>query len=77
MAKPCSRRSLLKQGGATEDGESGLQVELRVSRQIDTDGCDDPPRFYDLAGALARFNYSDANIEAVLGGNCRRLPGQV
>jgi membrane dipeptidase len=45
--------------------------------KIDTDGFDDPLRFYDLTDALVRRGYSDANIEAILGGNFRRLLGQV
>jgi membrane dipeptidase len=45
--------------------------------KIDTDGFDSPLRFYDLTDALVRRGYSDANIEAILGGNFRRLLGQV
>lgn len=45
--------------------------------KLDTDGFDDPLRFYDLTDALIRRGYSDANIEAILGGNFRRLLAQV
>lgn len=45
--------------------------------KLDTDGFDDPLRFYDLTEVLIRRGYSDANIEAILGGNFRRLLGQV
>ena len=41
--------------------------------KIDTDGFDHPRKVYDLTAALLRRGYSDANIEAVLGGNFRRL----
>ena len=41
--------------------------------KIDVDGFDHPLKMYDLTEELIRRNYSDANIEAVLGGNFRRL----
>jgi membrane dipeptidase len=43
--------------------------------RIDTDGFDHPRKIFDLAEALIRRGYSDANISAVLGGNFRRLLG--
>lgn len=45
--------------------------------KLDTDGFDDPARFYNLTETLVRRGYSDAHIEAILGGNFRRLLGQV
>ncbi|MBQ1542620.1 MAG: membrane dipeptidase [Caulobacteraceae bacterium] len=45
--------------------------------KLDTDGYDHPRRIYDLTEAMIRRGYSDANIQAVLGGNFRRLLGQV
>lgn len=45
--------------------------------KLDTDGFDHPRKFYDLTEAMIRRGYSDANIEAVLGGNFRRLLGAV
>jgi len=45
--------------------------------KVDTDGFDHPRKVYDLTEELIRRNYSDANIAAVLGGNFRRLLGQV
>ncbi len=45
--------------------------------RLDTDGFDHPRKVYDLTEALIRRGYSDANIEAVLGGNFRRLLGRV
>lgn len=45
--------------------------------KLDTDGFDDPLRFYNLTETLLRRGYSDAHIEAILGGNFRRLLAQV
>jgi len=45
--------------------------------KLDTDGFDDPLRFYNLTEALVRRGYSDDNIVAILGGNFRRLLEQV
>jgi membrane dipeptidase len=43
--------------------------------KLDTDGFDHPKKTFDLTEALIRRGYSDSNIEAVLGGNFRRLLG--
>jgi membrane dipeptidase len=43
--------------------------------KIDTDGFNHPRKMFDLTEALLRRGYSDANIQAVLGGNFRRLLG--
>jgi membrane dipeptidase len=43
--------------------------------KIDTDGFDHPRKVYDLTAALIRRGYSDSNIQAILGGNFRRLLG--
>ena len=43
--------------------------------KIDTDGFNHPRKTYDLTDALMRRGYSDSNIQAVLGGNFRRLLG--
>lgn len=45
--------------------------------QLDIEGFNHPRKTYDLAEALIRRGYSDANIQAVLGGNFRRLLGTV
>jgi membrane dipeptidase len=45
--------------------------------KLDTDGFDHPRKIYDLTEALIRRGYSDSNIQAVLGGNFRRLLGTV
>jgi membrane dipeptidase len=44
--------------------------------KIDTDGFNHPKKIYDLTDALIRRGYSDNNIQAVLGGNFRRLLGE-
>jgi membrane dipeptidase len=44
--------------------------------KIDTDGFNHPRKIYDLTDALLRRGYSDNNIQAVLGGNFRRLLGE-
>lgn len=43
--------------------------------KLDTDGFDHPKKTFDLTEALIRRGYGDAAIEAVLGGNFRRLLG--
>ena len=43
--------------------------------KIDTDGFDHPQKVYDLTAALLKRSYNEANIQAVLGGNFRRLLG--
>jgi membrane dipeptidase len=45
--------------------------------KLDTDGFDHPKKTYDLTEALIRRGYGDSDIEAVLGGNFRRLLGSV
>jgi membrane dipeptidase len=45
--------------------------------KIDIDGFDHPKKVFDLTEELIRRNYSNENITAVLGGNFRRLLGQV
>lgn len=55
----------------------GYKSSYAFRDKLDTDGFDHPLKTYDLAEALIRRGYSDANIEAVLGGNFRRLLGEV
>ena len=45
--------------------------------RIDIDGFDHPLKVFDLTEELIRRGYSNNNITAVLGGNFRRLLGQV
>lgn len=44
--------------------------------KIDTDGFDHPQKIYDLTEALLRRGYGEDNVQAVLGGNFRRLLGE-
>jgi len=44
--------------------------------KLDTDGFNHPRKIYDLTDALVRRGYSEGNIQAVLGGNFRRLLGE-
>lgn len=41
--------------------------------KIDVDGFDHPLKIYDLVDELIRRSYSNANIQAILGGNFQRL----
>ena len=55
--------------------KAGYKSSYSFRDKIDTDGFDHPAKTYDLAEELIRRNYTDAHIEAVLGGNFRRLLG--
>jgi membrane dipeptidase len=57
--------------------KSFYESSYRFRDKLDTDGFDDPLRFYNLTEALVRRGYSDAHIEAILGGNFRRLLSEV
>jgi len=45
--------------------------------KIDIEGVDHPKRMFDLTEGLIRRKYSDADIEAVLGGNFKRVLSQI
>jgi membrane dipeptidase len=45
--------------------------------KLDTDDFDHPQKMFDLTEALIRRDYSDTQIQAVLGGNFRRLLGTI
>ncbi len=55
--------------------KAGYKASYAFRDKIDTDGFDHPRKIYDLTAALIRRGYSDSNIQAVLGGNFRRLLG--
>jgi membrane dipeptidase len=55
--------------------KAGYKASYAFRDKIDTDGFDHPRKVYDLTAALVRRGYSDSNIQAVLGGNFRRLLG--
>jgi membrane dipeptidase len=45
--------------------------------KLDIEGVDHPKRVYDLAEGLIRRKYSDDNIRGILGGNFRRVLGEI
>jgi membrane dipeptidase len=55
--------------------KAGYKASYAFRDKIDTDGFDHPRKVYDLTAALIHRGYSDSNIQAVLGGNFRRLLG--
>jgi membrane dipeptidase len=56
---------------------SGYKSNYAFRDKMDIDGFDHPRKMYDLTEALIRRGYSDDNIAAVLGGNFRRLLGEI
>lgn len=56
---------------------AGYKSSYAFRDKIDTDGFDHPLKMFDLTEELIRRKYSDANIKAVLGGNFRRLLGDI
>jgi membrane dipeptidase len=57
----------------TKQLRSGYKSSYGFRDKNDIDGYTFAKRPFDLAEALIRRNYSDANIEAILGGNFRRV----
>ncbi len=57
--------------------KGGYKDSYAFRDKIDIDGFDHPKKVFDLTEELIRRNYSNENIRAVLGGNFRRLLGQV
>lgn len=53
--------------------KAGYKSSYGFRDKIDIDGYNFAKRPFDLAEALIRRKYSDANIEAILGGNFRRV----
>ena len=53
--------------------KAGYKASYAFRDKIDTEGFDHPKKMYDLTEELIRRGYSDADIQAVLGGNFRRL----
>jgi membrane dipeptidase len=52
---------------------AAYKASYAFRERIDTDGFDHPQKVYDLAAALLKRGYGEADIELVLGGNFRRL----
>lgn len=61
---------------ANRELRSHYKASYAFRDRLDTDGYDHPRRIYDLTEAMIRRGYSDPHIEAVLGGNFRRLLGE-
>ncbi len=61
---PADHRAMLRQ-------HSKDRAELR--EKFDTDGFNHPRKMFDLTEALIRRGYTDNHIEAILGGNFKRL----
>jgi membrane dipeptidase len=55
--------------------KAGYKSTYAFRDKIDTDGFDHPRKVYDLTAVLLKRGYSEANVQAVLGGNFRRLLG--
>src|SRR3984885_3441798 len=55
--------------------KAGYKSSYAFRDKIDTDGFNHPRKMYDLTAALIHRGYMAANIQAVLGGNFRRLLG--
>lgn len=55
----------------------GYKSSYSFREKIDIEGFDHPRKVFDLTEALIRRKYSDSNIEAVLGGNFKRLLLQI
>jgi len=53
--------------------KAGYKSSYAFRDKIDTDGFDHPQKVYDLTATLLKRGYSETNIQAVLGGNFRRL----
>jgi membrane dipeptidase len=53
--------------------KAGYKSSYAFRDKIDTDGFNHPRKMYDLTAALIHRRFSDTNIQAVLGGNFRRL----
>jgi membrane dipeptidase len=53
--------------------KAGYKSSYAFRDKIDTDGFDHPQKVYDLTATLLKRGYSEANVQAVLGGNFRRL----
>ena len=57
--------------------KAGYRTSYAFRDKIDIDGFDHPQKIYDFTEELVRRRYSDDDIRLVLGGNFRRLLGEV
>ena len=56
---------------------AGYKGSYAFRDRIDVEGLDHPKRMFDLTEGLIRRKYSDAEIEGILGGNFKRVLGQL
>jgi membrane dipeptidase len=56
-----------------EQLKASYKASYGFREKIDTDDFNHPRKFYDLTASLVKRGYGDANIQAILGGNFRRL----
>ena len=57
--------------------KAGYKDSYAFRDKIDIEGVDHPKRVYDLTEGLIRRKYSDADIRGVLGGNFKRVLGEI
>ena len=57
--------------------KSGYKSSYGFRDKIDIEGLDHPKKMYDLTEALVQRGYSDDNIKAILGGNFKRVLGDI
>lgn len=57
--------------------KEGYKASYGFREKIDIEGLDHPKKMFDLADALIRRGYSNDNIRAVLGGNFKRVLGDI
>ena len=62
---------------ANRNLRSGYKDSYAFREKIDVDGVDHPKRMFDLAEGLIRRNYKDSQIEGILGGNFKRVLGEI
>ena len=62
---------------ANRNLRSGYKDSYAFREKIDVDGVDHPKRMFDLAEGLIRRNYTDSQIEGILGGNFKRVLGEI
>jgi membrane dipeptidase len=60
-----------------EQIRAGYKASYAMREKGDIEGFDHPRKVFDLTEALIRRGYSNAHIEAILGGNFKRLLAQV
>lgn len=60
-----------------KDLRAAYKSSYRFRDKLDIEGFDHPRKVFDLTEALLRRGYTDAHVEAVLGGNFARLLARV